>query len=496
MINATSHDSYNRTNQPTQASEPSNSSMQTHEQCTARMTSVEPTADHCDWRTAAGTTVSTPVLTTTTSSTLTTLTTLTTTSTNTQTTTGTSRTARAPFSMAEMEKEWSTIITLRNRASNQPAILSQPALMNQLPGEIKFHIFQQLPHTALFDRSLFALACTSTDWRAEMKKFFTPDRVCIAFGGKVLRKEVLELWQAEGKKLREQTAQLREDFEQSRQPIRLACQDKLSVDELWQSVSDLSGIEINFKDIRNVTKIMSIVDKLDDQTIKFSASGMARNNFMKEVLPVLSKIPAGCRVVLEATHNNLQPDDVQQLIMIMKANPCIVQLNLSGNALCHGNQISTCIVELFHTPSPLTHLYLNAIDLNDETAIALSEPLATNPCLRHLDLRKNHLTQDAALALINAVATTDSTGAVHTNTVLNALRLQGNQYGQENKIIFTALEEALHLVAKTKADYDPDALEYPYIIQVDGVTGGISQFPSMRDMYMNSFRREAEAEKL
>jgi len=493
MINATSHDSNNRTIQPSQASEPSNSSMQTFEQSTARMICVERTADHCDWRTAVGTTISTPVLTSTTSSTLTTLTT---TTTNTQTTTGTSRTARAPFSMAEMEKEWSTIITLRNRASNQPAIQSQPALMNQLPNELKFHIFQQLPHTALFDRSLFALACTSTGWRAEVKEFLTTERACIGFGGKVLRKEALKLWQAEGKKLHDQTPQLRQDFEQSRQPIRLASYDKLSVDELWLAVSDLSGIEINFRDIRDASKIMSIVDKLNDQTIKLSASGMARNNFMKEVLPVLSNIPAGCRVVLEATHNNLQPDDVQQLIMIMKQNPCIVQLDLSGNTLCHSNQISPCIVELLHTPSPLTHLYLKSIDLNDETAIALSEPLATNPCLRHLDLRKNHLTQDAALALINAVATTDSTGAVHTNTVLTALRLQGNQYGQENKIIFSALEEALHLVAKTKADYDQNALEHPYIIQVDGVTGGISQFPSMREMYLNRFRREAEAEKL
>jgi hypothetical protein len=422
------------------SSEYSNSSNQIPQQSMARMTTGSPAAATSYWRT----------------------------------TISTSEQASTSCSRTETEKERSPEITLRSRTLNQPDSQSQSASINKLPKELSFPVFQQLPQ----------------------KELLTPDGACIGFGGKVLNKESLQHWQAEGKKLREQTPQLRQDFEHSQQLIRQACYGTLGIDELRTSVSHFAGIDLNFSVICDKPELVNLLDYCHDQTIKLSAGGIGRKFFLSAVLPALSKIPAGCRVVLDASDNNLGPGDVRQLLNFMKANPCIVQLNLDGNPLCDSNKISSPIVELFHNPSPLSHLYLNHINLNSETASEISKPLATNPCLRHLDLRNNRLTEDAALDLIGAVATMDSTGEVHTNTVLAALRLQKNIYGNPNEKIFSAIEVAHRIVAKTRQDYVEHAVEYDYVVQVDGVTGGISQFKSMQDAYQNSFRNKAKAEKL
>jgi len=105
--------------------------------------------------------------------------------------------------------------SIQNPPSMCTASSSQRALMNELPDELKSYIFQKLPHTALFDRSLFAMACTSMRWRADVKAFLTPERACISFGDKLLNKEGLALWQAEAKTLRKQTPGLRIAFGQS-----------------------------------------------------------------------------------------------------------------------------------------------------------------------------------------------------------------------------------------------------------------------------------------
>jgi len=448
MINAannSSNDSNNRISWPEPASDPSNSSMHN----LPNMATVSRTTDACDWRAAAGTTVSTPVLTTTT-----------TTTSSTDTTTMSST--------------------------------AEPALMHELPSDLKFHIFQQLPHTALFDRSLFALACTSMRWRADVKAFLTPERACIGFGDKPFHKEGLALWQAESKKLYEQTPILKEDFRQSRGLIEQACTPWSSAEVIWPSISQLAGIEINFREIRDISSVIKIVEKCHDQTIKFSTAGVRRHRFLQDVLPVLSKIPAGCRVVLDASYNDLQPQDLLPLVKFMKANPCIVQLDLSGNVLCHKYRICMPIVELFQTPSPLSHLYLANTHFNDETAAEISKALSNNPCLRHLDLQRNMLNEDGAVELIGAVGSSNWKGEVHTNTVLTALRLQGNDYGYHNVTIFWATEQAHKLIVKAKPDCDT----HPYIIQVDTTSGAIDEFLPGYDTYTHQFDKEAEAEKL
>ena len=404
-------------------------------------------------------------------------------------TTNTGQPRRSPFSMAEMDKEWSSFITLRNRA--------QSANFTALPRELKFHIFQQLPHTALFDRSLFALACTSTIWRAEVKAYLTPERTCMDFGGKLLHPAGLRLWQAEGQQLIKQTQRLREEFDHSKQCIAQALSSKAGVQGMTEALTQLSGFALDFRSIDYSDELGDMLSKCRDQTIKLYAGSIGRKRFLPEVLPALSKIPAGCRVVLNASRNDLQPDDMLFLLNIIKNNPCIYHLDLSDNPLCQGQQVCKPIVELFHTPSPLSHLYLAGTGLNDATACQISQPLATNPCLQHLDLRNNLLFEIGALALINALATTSKTDEIHTNTVLRALRLQENHYGNNNQKVCSAILQAHLLVAKAgNPKFDPLNDDLTFIVQIDGVGHGLNNFRFEQIAWKLHFEKIANAERL
>lgn len=382
--------------------------------------------------------------------------------------------------------------SMQKPPSMSTASTSQRALMNELPEELKSYIFQQLPHTVLFDRSLFAMACTSMRWRADVKAFLTPERACIGFGDKLLNKDGLALWQAEGNKLREQTPGLRIAFGQSRKLIEQALTDNADVKTIANALSVLAGIDLNFKTVRNTKVQTQILGTCREQTIKLSAGLIGRDRILKEVLPALTKIPAGCRVVLEASHNNLTPDDLGELLKVMKTNPCIVQLDLAGNSLCSDDEVSHPMVALFQLPSPLAHLYLAATNFNDQTACQISGALATNPCLRHLDLRRNLICEAGALALINALATTRTTGEVHTNTVLETMRLQDNLFKECMDNIFTAMEAAHYLIAKATPKCD----EISYNIEVDGVDRNWLYAPISQSMQQLKFNAKAAAEKL
>ncbi len=404
-------------------------------------------------------------------------------------TSSTSQPRRAPFSMAEMDKEWSSFITLRNRA--------QSANFTVLPRELKFHIFQQLPHTALFDRSLFALACTSTSWRAEVKTYLTPERTCMGFGGKLLHPAGLRLWQAEGQKLIKQTQRLREEFDHSKQCVAQALSSKAGVQGITQALAHLSGFVLDFRAIDYSDELGEMLSKCRDQTIKLYAGSIGRKRFLPEVLPALSKIPAGCRVVLNASRNDLQPDDLLFLLKIIKNNPCIYHLDLSDNPLCQGQQECKPMVELFHTPSPLSHLYLMGTGLNDATACQISQLLTSNPCLQYLDLRNNFLFETGAIALINALATTSTTGVVHINTMLRALRLQDNHYGNNNPKVCTAvIKTHLRIAQAIKPSFDILDDDLPFIVQTDGVGNGFNNFKFEQVAWKLHFEKIANAERL
>jgi len=407
----------------------------------------------------------------------------------------------AYFSLAEMEAEWSIIMLLKNRRQ-QPAVvalnMAQPRpFLSELPREIKTHMLNQLPQAAQFDPALFSLARTCKSWNAEVKEYLVPERVFIGFGGKLLRAEVVASWQSRSRNLLIQTPVLRANFRLSKALIQQAIAEQVSAETIAHALSHLAGVKINLQSINNAAMLFELLGKLHNQPIKLNAKTIGRERFLQLVLPALSHINPECTVVLDASGNALLPDDLQLLVLQMKKNPCITHLNLSGNLLCADNKICPPLVALFHTPSPLSHVYLRATGFNNRTACQISKSLTHNPCLRHLDLQLNSLTQRGALALINALAFTNKAGVKQVNSALCALRLQNNDYGNANLKIFSAIDAVHILLAKARnSQLDRLTNELPFIVQVDGLSHAFSKFNTMQKIKHRRFEQEAQAEKL
>ena len=479
------------------ANNPSNSSAQAQSQETQqnqqkpRMVSTGASVNQPLWQPVSAHSTLTPTLTTTTSTTFSSITT-TTSSTNTSNTLSHANTSARPtaaFGMAAMEKEWDAIITLRTRA--------QAAKLEHLPTEIKFEIFQHLTEDEDLTTGLVTLAKTAKNFHKEVKAFLTSNPAGIDYTEVLLADDIMG-WEKVASLLKEETSSLRGAFQLSCELIRLAITNDVSVDDIAGTVANLKGVQLNFSDLNNKIDISKLVGKLHDQVIKLNAKGIGRERFLAEVMPALSSVRFACPVVLDASDNGLLAEDLQMLVHFMDQYRCIYRLDLSNNPLCTGKEVCMPMVELFHTPSPLSHLYLENTGFNDQTASWISESLAHNPCLQHLDLRANDLCDIGALDLIDAVGSYDSeTDAVHVNTVMKTLRLQENHYGHQNTFIFTTVMQANLLVARhLNPNFDSENDELPNLIQVDGVGGGISGFSAMHDVYGSHFERTAKAEKL
>ena len=384
-------------------------------------------------------------------------------------------------------------ITLRNR--NQP----QSVLINTLPTELKHYIFNQLPHTTLFDPSLFALAVTCRDWHSVVKAFLSPERICVGFGGKKLRRELVVQWQARNQYLSAQTAVLRNDFKTSRQLIAQGIADKANTESIAQSISHLSGVELNVKDIDDAALLAELIGQLHQQQIKVSARAIGCKKFILQVLPALAELNAGCLLALDASGNYLQTKQLQLLLNVLKKNPCITQLDLSGNPLISDEKLCMPLLDLFDTPSPLSHLYLAVTGINDKNACAISQRLADNPCLQHLDLRNNYLSIDGAKTLIHALASMSQSGEIRTNTALKALRLQSNSYSFNDLqgIVFSALEATHQLLARANnPQFDPQRHIPVPVIQIDGIAVDSIWQTSMQHLFQHQFDANALFEKL
>jgi len=365
----------------------------------------------------------------------------------------------------------------------------QSAGINALPRDIKFRILQQLPHTVLFDASLFSLASTCLAWRADVKTFLKMENACIAFGGKALRAEVVATWKACGQQLIEQAPVLQAAFKTSRKLIAQAIFSSINDDTLLDALTQLPAVALDFRLMGQADNLRLLLGKLPEKPVKILASEIGRQRFVDDVLPTLAQISAQCPVVLDASCNDLKPNDLHLLVLQMHKNASIVQLDLSGNQLCFGNIVCEPLLALFHTPTALSHLYLAHTNLNDQTACQISESLTHNPCLRHLDLRFNSLVSTGVMALIHSLAYFSESGSIHTNTNLKALRLQGNLYGQSKETLFSAIDTVHRLVASTQP-------ERAQIVQLDTVHGHTDPSFNTLLMQQNQFDTAASAEKL
>lgn len=412
---------------------------------------------------------------------------------NTTASTTPSNTALADTLIKEQAQQAPSSITLRNRHQ------AQPVLINTLPTELKHYIFNQLPHTALFDPSLFALAVTCRDWHSVVKAFLSPERICVAFGGKTLRREVVAQWQARNQYLSAQIAELRRNFKTSRQLIAQGIAAQASAEVIAQSVSHLSGVDLNVKEINDAALLSELIARLHQPQIKVSARDIGCKRFTQQLIPALAQLNAGCLLALDASGNYLRSRHLQTLINVLIKNSCTTQLDLSGNPLFFGEKDYMPLLALFDTPSPLSHLYLAVTGLNDKNAYAISKLLTGNPCLQHLDLRNNYLSNDGAKALISALAFISQTGEIRTNTALKALRLQSNSYSFNDLegSVFSAVEATHQLLARANnPQFDPQRHIPMPVIQIDGVAVDSSSLTTMQHLFQDQFDANALFEKL
>lgn len=198
--------------------------------------------------------------------------------------------------------------------------------------------------------------------------------------------------------------------------------------------------------------------------IKIGAFGIGPERFVDEVLKMLREIPEECPVILDATHNELGPDELNLLVDVMENHPVIYHLDLSGNPLCTGNDACYAVARLFEALGPVSHLYLDETGINDQTALLIEESLSENRCLRHLNLQHNNLTETGINAMIYSAVTSDFFGRKKDDSALTTIQLQHNAPNDWDPII-TAINHVFMRANIFDGDFTPASTAMP--VQID-----------------------------
>lgn len=243
---------------------------------------------------------------------------------------------------------------------------------------------------------------------------------------------------------------------------------------------------IHFDSITRTFTLPTVLARARHVAIKLDASGIGRERFLKEVLPAVAKINTRCPVVLVARKNRLRPSDVQALVDIMKHNAVVYRLDLSDNLLCKDEEPCLPLVELFQVVGPTSHVYLSDCGVNGETARRIANALPANPCITHLDLRRNAIDETAAVQLAQAAARTRS---------LAALRLQGNEFDEDDEDVMLAVEAANRLRANQSIMDDEIIINLP-VVQTSAVDAETALNESMRALVQELLDAAASLEQL
>ncbi|MDB5823616.1 MAG: hypothetical protein JWR21_2320 [Herminiimonas sp.] len=242
---------------------------------------------------------------------------------------------------------------------------------------------------------------------------------------------------------------------------------------------------IQFDSITRTLTLPTVLAKARHVPIKLDASGVGRERFLNEVLPALEKIHPRCPVVLVARKNGLRPRDVQVLVEIMKRNPVVYRLDLSENLLCMNEEPCLPLVELFQVVGPTSHVYLHNCGVNGGTACRIADTLSVNPCITHIDLRGNAIDAAAAIELAQAAGRSDS---------LAALRLQANEFDEDDDDVTLAVEAANRLRA-VGSDDDEVVIRLP-VVQTSAVDAETMSNESMRVLVQQLLDAAALREQL
>ncbi len=282
-----------------------------------------------------------------------------------------------------------------------------------------------------------------------------------------IRNDVLaanrEVWKGNAAGMARQREQLLEDFSVMREALASTAASGLPP----ALPPAFEGIQLCFREIARTPAIEQLVSGLNGKTVKIDATAIGRGRFLVEVLPVLSKLPVDCKVVLEACDNGLTAPDLQRLAGVMTMKPCLYRLDLSRNPLSDGGNYSLGFVQLFRHAGPLTHLYLAETGFDDEVAFALKDSFTHAKHLVHLDLRNNLLDEEGVLAMIRAVLPdVEDLKQLERLASLRIVRLGGNPYQDETAIKAAASQfvddlDKLHQAAFYRDVRQGAARKYP-----------------------------------
>lgn len=276
-------------------------------------------------------------------------------------------------------------------------------------------------------QALAQLGSVSKQENKLLQAFLTSNQLDLKGITKDILKARSEEWKSRAKAMADQRDTLLKDFSVTREALRASPESSGLMPALPDSCE---GVHLCFREISLTPAMGELISGLTEKTVKIDAKAIGRERFLAEVLAALEKLPASCKVVLDADGNGLTAPDIGKLIDVMSRKPFIYRLDLSSNPLSSGGNHQRGFAQIFTHAGPLTHLYLAETAFDYEAAITLGIALTKARHLEHLDLRNNLLKDDGgAVALIDATLP-DGTDISELERLhaLRVIRLGGNPY--------------------------------------------------------------------
>jgi hypothetical protein len=171
-----------------------------------------------------------------------------------------------------------------------------------------------------------------------------------------------------------------------------------------------------------------------NKPIRLCASGIGPALFRTQLLDILREIPLTCPVILDVSSNELGPDEVLEMVSLMKEHPVIYSLDLGNNPICRDKKGNSALIQLFGALGPVSRLFLDNTGFNDDTAYFAELPVESNCCLRYLSLQNNHLAEDGVITIIKAAIPSDFAVRAMTDSALTTVALQRNDHGSSDAI--------------------------------------------------------------
>ena len=368
--------------------------------------------------------------------------------------------------------------------------------LSSLPREARHEIYGWATRPAQLGLGLAALVKTSKSQRADVFDFIRADERGIAFRHMLLSVQA-SIWHDNAKALLNKADKLRMAFAISAKQVSSNVEDGVSGQAAIDTLTKYIAVQFCLRSVLINPEISQQIRSVEGKPVKIDASGIGRARYLSELVPALELVNPDCSLILDLSNNELQAEDLLPLTAFIKKSPIIYQLDLRDNFLSPGERPSLPLVALFELTSPMSHLYLSNTAFNNASAECISPMLHKNPCLMHLDLRNNALTETGALSLIKAVGYQHAPDQWHTNTVLTAVRLQNNKFSPNDSISQVIVELQNILDAdRNEKNRDADSELDAYVLQVDAVNLGNIALNQLVIFYQEEFSKNSRHEQL